>query len=426
VRKLETILVLIGVGVLASSCANRIGGNAAHSLLDGFGLDGWQGLPEPVTAFAVEGNEIRVQKGEQGAIFTKDQYQDFVLKFDFLVDSGSECGVALRSPMTTNPIELGPVIQLSGERLKAGRSPLLGAPHGSLIGIQESESPWIRPNSEWNSQEIRCYGRQIVVLVNGRLVLDVNLNRIDDKKALAAYPGVLRDKGAIGLIAYGSELRLKNLEIRELQRPQLLNTAPEGFINLFNGRTLEGWQGQVEDPVKRREISQGDYKVARVQADDRMHNNWRVRDSELSYVGEGFDNIYTKRDFRDFELTVEWKIEAKADSGVYLRECPQVQIWDEQVGSGGLFNNQKHLSTPTRRADRDHGDWNTFRILLLGNRATVWLNDVLVVHNVVMENYWERDKPLYPDGPIGLQAHASEVSFRNIYTRDIPPDPTRP
>ena len=56
---------------------------------------------------------------------------------------------------------------------------------------------------------------------------------------------------------------------------------------------------------------------------------------------------------------------------------------------------------------------------MMGDVVTVYLNDVLVVDNVVMENYWERDKPIYPNGQIELQSHGSRLYFRNIFIREI-------
>jgi len=83
-----------------------------------------------------------------------------------------------------------------------------------------------------------------------------------------------------------------------------------------------------------------------------------------------------------------------------------VQIWDKPaVGSGGLYNNQKYASAPLFVADRPPGEWNTFRILMSGERVTVYLNGVLVVDDTPLENYWERSKPVYPRGQIELQNH---------------------
>lgn len=154
-----------------------------------------------------------------------------------------------------------------------------------------------------------------------------------------------------------------------------------------------------------------------------LGEHWTVEDSVIVTDGEG-QNLCTAQDFGDFELLVDWKIKPGGDSGIYLRGSPQVQIWDRpDIGSGGLFNNEKNASKPLVIADRQPGEWNTFRILMIGDRVTVYLNDVLTVDNTVMENYWERDKPIYPTGAIELQAHGDTVMFRNIFVRRIESTP---
>ncbi|MBO7392413.1 MAG: DUF1080 domain-containing protein, partial [Verrucomicrobia bacterium] len=90
-------------------------------------------------------------------------------------------------------------------------------------------------------------------------------------------------------------------------------------------------------------------------------------------------------------------------------------------GSGGLYNNQKegNPSGPLTNADNPIGEWNSFRILMIGEKVTVYLNNVLVVNNVTMENYWERNLPIYPTGQIELQHHNSVLWFKNFYIREI-------
>lgn len=197
-----------------------------------------------------------------------------------------------------------------------------------------------------------------------------------------------------------------------------------GFVPLFDGRTLDGWKGLVADPPARAKMSPAELAAAQTAADDRMRAHWQVVDGALAFDGRG-ESLCTGSDYGDFEILVDWKIEAGGDSGLYLRGSPQVQIWDPDrnpVGSGGLYNNQKGRSTPSEKADRPVGEWNSFRIIMIGDRVSVYLNDKLVVDNVVLENYWERDKPIYPAGQIELQAHGNPLYFKNIYLREIPRD----
>ncbi|MCA9299532.1 MAG: DUF1080 domain-containing protein [Phycisphaerales bacterium] len=106
-----------------------------------------------------------------------------------------------------------------------------------------------------------------------------------------------------------------------------------------------------------------------------------------------------------------------------------MQIWDPvnghdgtEVGSGGLYNNQKHASKPITRLDKPAGEWNSFRIRMIGEIVTVWLNGGLVVDDVPMENYWDRSRPIFAREQIELQTHGGEIRFRNLMIREIPGD----
>jgi len=202
------------------------------------------------------------------------------------------------------------------------------------------------------------------------------------------------------------------------------NTPPDGFVALFNGKDLTGWKGLVATPPKRAQMSASELAAEQAKADQKMKDHWRVENGVLVFDGKG-DSLCTAKDYGNFEMLVDWKILKDGDSGIYLRGSPQVQIWDPAVGpaggvgSGGLFNNQKNPSKPSANADKPVGEWNTFRIRMVGDKVTVWLNDKLVVDNVVLENYWERDKPIYPTGQIELQNHGNTLYFKNIYLKDL-------
>jgi len=199
-------------------------------------------------------------------------------------------------------------------------------------------------------------------------------------------------------------------------------TPPEGFTALLNGKDLTGWKGLVGNPKTRAKMSPDQLAKAQAKADESMRAHWQVADGALVFDGKG-QSLCTAKDYGDFELYVDWKIKPRGDSGVYLRGTPQVQIWDpgqHKIGSGGLYNNQKNPSKPSAVADNPIGEWNTFYIKMVGERVTVKLNGKLVVDNVVLENYWERDKPIYPTGQIELQSHGSKLYFKNIYLRELP------
>lgn len=202
-----------------------------------------------------------------------------------------------------------------------------------------------------------------------------------------------------------------------------------GYESIFNGKDLSGWQGLVADPVKRAKMTPAELSKKQQEANNAVGKNWSVRDGMIVFQGDGA-NLCTTRKYGDFEMVVDWKISRHGDSGIYLRGSPQVQIWDTtrrdvgaQVGSGGLYNNQKGRSTPLTVADNPIGEWNTFRIRMIGERVWVHLNGVLVVDSVVLENYWDRNLPIFPEEAIELQAHGTDLAFRNLYVKEINPQP---
>jgi len=199
-----------------------------------------------------------------------------------------------------------------------------------------------------------------------------------------------------------------------------------GFENLFNGKDLTGWKGLVGNPIARSKMSAQQLQDAQVKADATIKSDWVVKDGLLVFTGHG-DNLCTQKQFGDFELFVDWKITEKGDAGIYLRGTPQVQIWDTsrrevgaQVGSGGLYNNQKNQRNPLVVADNRIGSWNTFHIIMRGAVVTVYLNGILVTDKVVLENYWDRTLPIFVKEQIELQAHGTYVAYRNIYIRELP------
>ena len=199
------------------------------------------------------------------------------------------------------------------------------------------------------------------------------------------------------------------------------NTPPEGFAALFNGKDLSGWGGLFANPPQRAKMTPEQLAQAREDADRDMQLHWSVENGTLVFDGKGH-SLMTVREYADFEMLVDWRIEPGGDRGVYLRGSPQVPIWEREEGSGGLYNNRKNPSKPLEHVDHPTGEWNRFRIKMVGERVTVHLNETLVSDNVVMENYWERDKPIYPRGPIELQAHGSRLEFKNIFIREISKD----
>ncbi len=218
-------------------------------------------------------------------------------------------------------------------------------------------------------------------------------------------------------------------------KPGALNDPPEGFVALFNGKNLEGWYGHgTKDPRALWAMSKEDLEKHKEKTREDIRRHWSVKDGVFVNDGHGL-YATTDKDYEDFELLLEYKTVAKADSGIYLRGVPQVQIWDytkeggkwgigADKGSGGLWNNRKGMpgKDPLVLADKPFGQWNAFRIIMIGSRVTVFLNGKLVVDHARMDNYYDRGKPIFRKGPIQLQTHGGEICWRNIFIRTIAPE----
>jgi hypothetical protein len=221
--------------------------------------------------------------------------------------------------------------------------------------------------------------------------------------------------------------------------------APAGFTALFDGRDLAGWRGGTTYdhrqllalPEAERAALLAKWNAELNGRDGRPH--WTVDGGELVNDGAG-SYLTTERDYGNFELLADWKIQPLTDSGIYLRGVPQVQIWDptqpdpqhngSAKGSGGLWNNE--TTSPGRdplvRADRPAGEWNHFRIVMVGSRVSVWLNEKLVVDHALLENYYDKSRPadqrrpIPGRGPIQLQTHNGGTRWRTLFVREIGSD----
>ena len=214
---------------------------------------------------------------------------------------------------------------------------------------------------------------------------------------------------------------------------------PAGFTALFNGQDLAGWRGG--DTFDHRKVLEAtpemragifaQWTKAMLEVNGKTGKpHWYVESGELVNDGTG-NYATTEKDYGDFELLVEYKTVPLADSGIYLRGVPQVQIWDStekakfklgaDKGSGGLWNNSPGTpgKDPLVLADKPFGEWNKFRIVMVGARVSVWLNDKLVVDHALLENFYDRKTPVPPRGPMQLQTHGGEIRWRNIFLREI-------
>ena len=201
-------------------------------------------------------------------------------------------------------------------------------------------------------------------------------------------------------------------------------------VQLFTGKDFSNWHGRsTTDPAKWDKISDAE----KAKWNQEIKDHWSIEGEVIVNDGKGA-YLTTNQEFGDFEFSFDYKIVPGSDSGVYLRGIPQVQIWDpdaennkkngNEKGSGGLWNNPPGFGgkDPLVRADKPVGEWNAMRIRLIGELCTVWLNDMCVVKNERLANYFAKGEPLYAKGPIQLQTHGAEIRWRNLKLKEFNAD----
>ncbi|MCH7729444.1 MAG: DUF1080 domain-containing protein [Planctomycetes bacterium] len=192
----------------------------------------------------------------------------------------------------------------------------------------------------------------------------------------------------------------------------------DDWQHLFNGKDLAGWHG-VGAPAK----------------------NWSAKNGVLTCSGTaGAQWLATDKQYADFELTLEFKVPANGNSGVFIR-APQegapwvkgleIQILDDY---GDKWDNLKPAQftgsiyavvAPSKRVTKKAGQWQTMLIHCAGRRVQVTINGQKVV-DANLDNFGEQAKKVpglnRTTGHIGLQNHGAPISFRNIRLREITVD----
>jgi len=188
------------------------------SLFDGTNLDNWTGN---TSGYLVEEGVVVVKpnKGSGGNLYTKQEFGDFIYRFDFQLTPGANNGIGIHAPLEGDAAYVGMEIQvLDSEHPMYGYIQPYQA-HGSLYGVMPAKRGFLKPTGEWNEEEIMVKGTQIKVTLNGTVILEgdyaeASKNGTMDHKE---HPGLLRTTGHIGFLGHGDVLRFKNMRVKVLE-----------------------------------------------------------------------------------------------------------------------------------------------------------------------------------------------------------------
>jgi hypothetical protein len=217
----ETRFRNVFVRELPAEESNRIlgdikGDNAEFkSIFNGKDLSGWMGATD---SYAAVNGELRCQKGRGKVLQTKDNYDNFVVRFEFKLPPGGNNGVALRTPDVVGDAAYeGMELQILDDT-----APIYKDLHdyqfcGSLYGLAPARPGFLRPVGEWNHQEVSVDGDRIVVNLNGFEILNVDVAKAREKPIDGKdHPGAARTGGHVGFCGHQDPVAFRNIRIKRL------------------------------------------------------------------------------------------------------------------------------------------------------------------------------------------------------------------
>jgi hypothetical protein len=302
-------------------------------LFNGNNLDGWKLVGKTGQGYIVKDGAVVCPKDGGGNLYTEKEYANFVFRFEFKLEDGSNNGVGIRAPLEGDAAYMGMEIQVLDDNSAKYKGKLRPEQyHGSIYDVIAAKPGALKPAGEWNTEEIRAEGRKIKVTVNGKVIVDADLNTVTDPQKIQKHPGLFRDSGHIGFLGHNEYVEFRKMRIQELPKNERDNSAPEGFTALFTGKDLTNWKGLVADPVKRAKMSPDELKAAQAKADEKMRAHWKAESGALEFDGKG-DSLCTMKDYGDFELLVDWKIKDKGDRHLFARHAAGADLGSRGLGS---------------------------------------------------------------------------------------------
>ncbi|MBL7968157.1 MAG: DUF1080 domain-containing protein [Prolixibacteraceae bacterium] len=186
-------------------------------LFNGKNLDNWQGNKVDYTA--IDGEiVVSPKEGARGNLFTEKEYSNFNLRFEFQLTPGANNGLGIHAPLEGDAAYGGKELQILDNEADIYKDLQPWQYHGSVYGIIPAKRGFLKPVGEWNSQEVVVKDGNVKITLNGTVILEGNWNEASKKGTLdhKDHPGLKRNKGYIGFLGHGSELKFRNLRIKEL------------------------------------------------------------------------------------------------------------------------------------------------------------------------------------------------------------------
>jgi hypothetical protein len=183
-------------------------------VFNGKDFTGWKG---PVENYEVKDDAIVCKKGKGGTIFTEEEFGNFIVRLEFKLPAGGNNGLAIRYPAKGNPAYAGmcELQVLDSEHPKYSRLDKRQY-HGSAYGMAAAKRGFLRPEGEWNYQQVTVKGPTIKVELNGHVILDTDLSAVTEYMANSPHPGKDLKRGHFGFAGHSDPVQFRAISIKSL------------------------------------------------------------------------------------------------------------------------------------------------------------------------------------------------------------------
>jgi hypothetical protein len=191
-------------------------------IFNGKNLDGWVGLDGTTDSYYVKDGMLICKDTGKVHIFTEKEFANFILRLQIKLDPGGNNGIGIRTKKDKAPHIHGMELQVLEDDYYADGDPIKLKDyqhHGSIYGVVPAKTGHLKPAGEWNDEEVICDGRHVKVILNGAVIVDADLDKVQPVDG-NEHPGLKYEKGCISLHAhgnYGAEVFFRKMRVKELK-----------------------------------------------------------------------------------------------------------------------------------------------------------------------------------------------------------------
>ena len=175
------------------------------ALFNGKNLDGWWVLGDIKDGFVVKDNAIVCLGKGAKALNSRDRYDNFILRFEWKIEKGKNSGLYIRAPRTNRQSKSGMEIQIQGD----SDQPITNQTTGAIYYVIPPKVKAVKPEGEWNKEEVICDGSHVKITLNDQIVQDTNLDENPELK-------VRLRRGFIGFQDHNSPAEFRNIRLKKL------------------------------------------------------------------------------------------------------------------------------------------------------------------------------------------------------------------